>query len=100
MQVIDSISGLAKEHAEVPMLARTHGQTASPTTLGKEMAVFAYRLARQRQQVATPSICLIISRRSPVGYLKGLMSDGPKPWQGFSMCHEMGTESFAYICML
>ena len=34
------------------MLSRTHGQTASPTTLGKEMAVFAYRLARQRQAVA------------------------------------------------
>lgn len=51
LQVIDGIAGLAKEHASVPMLARTHGQTASPTTLGKEMAVFAYRLARQRQQV-------------------------------------------------
>lgn len=34
------------------MLSRTHGQTASPTTLGKEMSVFAYRLARQRKQVA------------------------------------------------
>lgn len=35
------------------MLSRTHGQTASPTTLGKEMAVFAYRLARQREQIAS-----------------------------------------------
>ena len=34
------------------MLSHTHGQTASPTTLGKEMAIFAYRLARQRKQVA------------------------------------------------
>ena len=51
LQVTDSIARLAEEHAEVPMLARTHGQTASPTTLGKELAVFAYRLARQRQQV-------------------------------------------------
>lgn len=33
------------------MLARTHGQTASPTTMGKEMANVAYRLMRQRQQV-------------------------------------------------
>jgi hypothetical protein len=52
---------LAKEHADAPMLSRTHGQTASPTTLGKEMAVFAYRLARQQQQashtrLACPSI--------------------------------------------
>ncbi len=43
---------LAVELADVPMLSRTHGQTASPTTLGKEMAVFAYRLARQRKQIA------------------------------------------------
>lgn len=34
------------------MLSRTHGQPASPTTMGKELAVFAYRLARQRRQVA------------------------------------------------
>ena len=35
----------------MPMLSRTHGQTASPTTMGKELAIFAYRLARQRKQV-------------------------------------------------
>lgn len=34
------------------MLSRTHGQTASPTTMGREMSVFAFRLARQRAQVA------------------------------------------------
>lgn len=34
------------------MLSRTHGQPASPTTMGKEIAVFAYRLARQRSQIA------------------------------------------------
>ncbi len=50
-QVIDAITELAESFAEVPMLSRTHGQTASPTTMGKEMAVFAYRLARQKQQV-------------------------------------------------
>jgi len=49
-QVIDAVAGLAEEHADVAMLARTHGQTASPTTLGKEMAIFAHRLARQRRQ--------------------------------------------------
>jgi len=43
---------LAIDNADVPMLSRTHGQTASPTTLGKEMSVFAYRLARQRKQVS------------------------------------------------
>lgn len=50
-QVTDSIAELAIAHADQPMLSRTHGQTASPTTLGKEMANVAYRLARQIKQV-------------------------------------------------
>ncbi|WP_367111765.1 adenylosuccinate lyase [uncultured Psychrobacter sp.] len=50
-QVTDSIVNLALTHAEQPMLSRTHGQTASPTTLGKEMANVAYRLARQIKQM-------------------------------------------------
>jgi len=50
--VIGAIRELAIEHAEVPMLSRTHGQAASPTTLGKEMANFVSRLTRQRDQVA------------------------------------------------
>ncbi|MTD12019.1 adenylosuccinate lyase [Acinetobacter sp. YIM 103518] len=49
-QIIDSIVALSVTHAEQPMLSRTHGQTASPTTLGKEMANVAYRLARQIKQ--------------------------------------------------
>ena len=49
-QIIDSIVALAETHAKQPMLSRTHGQTASPTTLGKEMANVAYRLARQIKQ--------------------------------------------------
>jgi len=50
-QVHDAIARLASEHAEQPMLSRTHGQTASPTTLGKEMANVAYRLKRQLKQI-------------------------------------------------
>ncbi|MFY0991536.1 adenylosuccinate lyase [Halomonas sp. C05BenzN] len=46
-RVADAIATLAHEHAALPMLSRTHGQTASPTTLGKEMANVAYRLRRQ-----------------------------------------------------
>lgn len=46
-EVIRAIEARAAEWADVPMLARTHGQPASPTTLGKEMKVFAYRLERQ-----------------------------------------------------
>ncbi len=50
-EVTDSIINLAITHADQPMLSRTHGQTASPTTLGKEMANVAYRLARQIKQI-------------------------------------------------
>jgi adenylosuccinate lyase len=51
-RIIDILKSMAGEFADVPMLARTHGQTASPTTVGKELAVFANRLERQRQQIA------------------------------------------------
>lgn len=50
--LIDAMARLAIEHANKPMLSRTHGQPASPTTLGKEMANIVYRLRRQRDQVA------------------------------------------------
>ncbi|GAB4302477.1 MAG: adenylosuccinate lyase [Thiohalomonadaceae bacterium] len=50
--LIDAIRGLAHKYAEQPMLSRTHGQPASPTTLGKEMANVCARLMRQRTQVA------------------------------------------------
>ncbi len=49
--VIKAIEDLAIEHAEQPMLSRTHGQTASPTTVGKEMANVAARLKRQLKQI-------------------------------------------------
>jgi adenylosuccinate lyase len=55
-QVTDSIAQLAHEHADQPMLSRTHGQAASPTTLGKEMANVAYRLRRQLKQIEAVEI--------------------------------------------
>jgi adenylosuccinate lyase len=50
--VIGRLGRLAREHAEVAMLARTHGQTATPTTLGKEMANVERRLAQARATLA------------------------------------------------
>ncbi len=50
-KIIAAIESLARTHAALPMLSRTHGQTATPTTLGKEMANVAYRLKRQLQQI-------------------------------------------------
>ncbi|TJY62308.1 adenylosuccinate lyase [Sinimarinibacterium sp. CAU 1509] len=55
-KLIKSIGVLAHAYAEQPMLSRTHGQPASPTTLGKEMAVFAQRLKRQREQFAAVEV--------------------------------------------
>jgi len=51
-EIIQCITALAHHTAEMPMLSRTHGQPASPTTLGKEMANVVYRLRRQRDQAA------------------------------------------------
>ena len=45
--LIELIDGLAEEWSDIPMLARTHGQPASPTRLGKELKVFSYRLSNQ-----------------------------------------------------
>ncbi|MEN9465718.1 MAG: hypothetical protein RL217_1899 [Pseudomonadota bacterium] len=50
-KIADQMRKLAHDNAGVPMLSRTHGQTASPTTLGKEMANVVYRLERQIKQI-------------------------------------------------
>ena len=50
-ELTDALTAFAVETRDVPMLARTHGQPASPTTLGKELAVFAHRLNRQARQL-------------------------------------------------
>jgi len=54
--LVDALRALARRHAAVPMLARTHGQAATPTTLGKEMANFAHRLVRARDRIAAVSV--------------------------------------------
>lgn len=51
-KIIDAIRDLAYQYKDVPMLSRTHGQPATPSTLGKEMANVCYRLHRQYQQIA------------------------------------------------
>ena len=48
--LLQSMAKLAEDNAELAMLSRTHGQTASPTTLGKEVAIFMHRLHRQFRQ--------------------------------------------------
>ncbi|WP_448218638.1 adenylosuccinate lyase [Endozoicomonas sp. 2B-B] len=65
-QIIKEIESLAHQHSDQSMLSRTHGQTASPTTLGKEMANVAYRLRRQVQQ---------INRITPLGKINGAVGN-------------------------
>ncbi|AMO56489.1 adenylosuccinate lyase [Endozoicomonas montiporae] len=65
-ELVTDIEKLAREHATQPMLSRTHGQTASPTTLGKEMANVAYRLRRQVEQ---------IKAISPLGKVNGAVGN-------------------------
>ncbi|MDF1693478.1 MAG: adenylosuccinate lyase [Zhongshania sp.] len=54
--IINKLTEQAHEFADVPMLARTHGQTASPTTMGKEFANVVARLRRQRAAIADVSL--------------------------------------------
>jgi adenylosuccinate lyase len=49
--LVDQLTQMARDLADVPMLARTHGQPATPTTLGKELAVLAHRLGRQLRRI-------------------------------------------------
>lgn len=82
-QIIDNIANLAKTHASQPMLSRTHGQTASPTTLGKEMANVAYRLARQIKQFQ--AVELLGKANGAVGNYNAHLSAYPDiDWQSHS----------------
>ena len=56
LSLVSTLDQLAVENADLPMLSRTHGQTASPTTLGKEIKNVAARLERQRQQLSSVSL--------------------------------------------
>ncbi|KAK4337578.1 hypothetical protein RND71_042065 [Anisodus tanguticus] len=51
-ELIKAICDMATTHSSVPLLSRTHGQPASPTTLGKEMSIFAYRLNMERKEIS------------------------------------------------
>ncbi|MAT51621.1 MAG: adenylosuccinate lyase [Porticoccaceae bacterium] len=54
--IVSHLEAMALDYASVPMMSRTHGQTASPTTVGKEFANVAYRLRRQMKQIADVEI--------------------------------------------
>ncbi|MDH6182392.1 adenylosuccinate lyase [Microbacteriaceae bacterium SG_E_30_P1] len=81
--VIDTLRGLAVEHRDAPMLSRTHGQPATPTTMGKELAVVVYRLERILAQVEATEYLGKFSGAS--GTFSAHLSAGPElDWPAIS----------------
>ncbi len=82
-QVTDRLAALAHELADTPMLARTHGQAATPTTLGKEMANVVHRLRRARARIAAVSLTGKIN--GAVGNYNAHLAAYPAfDWEGFA----------------
>ncbi|GAA4502855.1 adenylosuccinate lyase [Pseudaeromonas paramecii] len=82
-KLVDEVKRLAHAYRDIPMLSRTHGQPASPTTLGKEMANVAYRLERQVKQIAAVEILGKIN--GAVGNYNAHLSAYPDvDWHAFS----------------
>ncbi|MDR2788621.1 MAG: adenylosuccinate lyase [Candidatus Accumulibacter sp.] len=82
-RVIARLRELAREHAALPMMSRTHGQPATPTTLGKEMANVVHRLARARREIA--DIPLTGKMNGAVGnYNAHLVAYPGYDWEGFA----------------
>lgn len=81
--ILNDIKALAVEYKDIPMMCRTHGQPASPSTLGKEMANVYIRLRRQRQQIAHVEILGKIN--GAVGNYNAHLSAYPEvEWQNFA----------------
>ena len=87
LQAVDAVAArlreLAHQHAAVPMLSRTHGQTASPTTVGKEVANVLVRLTAARERVA--QVPLLAKMNGAVGNYNAHLSAWPDfDWEAFS----------------
>lgn len=81
--LIGTLSGMAHQFAAIPMLSRTHGQTASPTTVGKEIANVVARLATARERIA--AVKLLAKMNGAVGNYNAHLSAYPdQDWEAFS----------------
>jgi adenylosuccinate lyase len=81
--VIAKLTELAHEHADLPMMSRTHGQPASPTTLGKEMANVVARLKRASERIA--GVQILGKMNGAVGNYNAHLSAYPDiDWAAFS----------------
>ncbi len=82
-ELIEALRQMAHAYADIPMLSHTHGQPASPTTVGKEMANVVYRLHRQREQIA--AISLLGKINGAVGNYNAHLSAYPEiDWQALA----------------
>jgi adenylosuccinate lyase len=100
-ELVQVLRALARKHAALPMLSRTHGQPASPTTLGKEMANFAQRLARARRRIAAVAIAGKIN--GAVGNYNAHVAAYPTiDWERFSrrFVERLGLEFNAYTTQI
>ncbi|MCG5524788.1 adenylosuccinate lyase [Ectothiorhodospira haloalkaliphila] len=100
-EVIHSIKDLAHRHADQPMLSRTHGQPASPTTLGKEMANVVHRLRIARNQVA--DVVLKGKMNGAVGNFNAHLSAYPEvDWEALSQgfIDKLGLEMNPYTIQI
>jgi len=82
-KIITELSKIAREFQDIPMLARTHGQTASPTTIGKELVIFAQRLKQQTEKIS--AIELLGKLNGAVGNFNAHLSAYPEvDWVGLT----------------
>ena len=82
-RLVTRLRDLAHEHADLPMMSRTHGQPATPTTLGKEMANVVFRLERARSRIA--AVSLLGKINGAVGNYNAHLAAYPGyEWEGFA----------------
>ena len=100
-RLTDRLAGLAHEHADAPMLARTHGQPATPTTLGKELANVVARLRRARSRLA--AVRLTGKANGAVGNYNAHLAAYPQvDWEAVSrrFVESLGLEFNAYTTQI
>ncbi|PTQ84075.1 adenylosuccinate lyase [Nitrosomonas ureae] len=100
-KIINRLIELAHQFADIPMLARTHGQPATPTTLGKELANTVYRLQRGRKQLE--SVAILGKINGAVGNYNAHLSAYPNlDWEKFaqSFVEKLGLEFNPYTTQI
>ena len=100
-QVTTRLRDLAHEHADLPMMSRTHGQPATPTTLGKEMANVVYRLSRARSHIA--EVSLLGKINGAVGNYNAHLAAYPDyDWEAFAkrFVEQLGLEFNPYTIQI